>query len=644
VLAAFAALILSAALPATALAAPTWLAPSVVGAAVEEAEGPRVAVDATGDAVVVWTASTGGGEVVRGSSRPAGGSWSAPTELSPPGGGGVEWPVVAIDPEGDTVAVWTATVGAEKVIEAVSRPAGGSWSPPAVVSTGGGLSSEAQVAIDAQGEAVAVWDQSAAGKEFVRSSSRPSGGAWSAPVDVSLTGSGVSEPTVGVDADGDAVSVWGYYDGTNHIIQSSTRPPGGPWSAPVGVSPPGEDPEELSLEVDPRGDAVAVWENYLGLGALVAGAYRPSGGPWSASSVLSAPAEVAFEPTVAIGATGEAAVVWNAEGGTGALVRAVTRPADGSWSTPLDVSAAGENTLGPEVAVEPGGNAVAVWSLVDGMGSALQAATMPAPGAGWSPPVQVSAHAAGFDQVALAADAEGDALAVWEGAEDIEAAAYDAAGPRLRSLSVPTTGTAGVPLSFSVSPLDAWSTVGGTTWSFGDGGSAAGTTAAHTYGAPGTYTVTVTSVDAVGNTSTATGTVAVAAPSAVLASREGARGRARSGRIVKVKGRVALVALECPRGAACSGGVKLLARAKAPKAKRAARASARPRTRLLTLGAKARFHLAAGRRGTIKVPLRKKAEALVAAAGRRGLTAHLAGSGVSGRAVTLKAVGHRHRH
>lgn len=123
----------------------------------------------------------------------------------------------------------------------------------------------------------------------------------------------------------------------------------------------------------------------------------------------------------------------------------------------------------------------------------------------------------------------------------VEGAGYDAAGPRLRSLSIPASAERGEPAAFSVSPLDVWSPVAATSWSFGDGRSTQGDSVRHPFAKVGTYQVTVTSTDAVGNTSSASGAVAVrdtrkprikglrVTPSAIRAAapRSRARGSAR---------------------------------------------------------------------------------------------------------------------
>jgi PKD domain len=111
-------------------------------------------------------------------------------------------------------------------------------------------------------------------------------------------------------------------------------------------------------------------------------------------------------------------------------------------------------------------------------------------------------------------DEQGNATAVWHHSlgesTALQAAGYDAAGPRLLGLSIPVSGTVGVPVSFAVSPLDAWSPVATTNWSFGDGQSATDEIVSHTYAKPGTFTVGVSSSDTLDNTTNRAASITIA--------------------------------------------------------------------------------------------------------------------------------------
>lgn len=86
------------------------------------------------------------------------------------------------------------------------------------------------------------------------------------------------------------------------------------------------------------------------------------------------------------------------------------------------------------------------------------------------------------------------------------------------SLSIPSTGTVGVPVDFSASATDPSPVdqVAGFSyaWNFGDGTTGGGVTPVHLYTAAGTYTVSVTATDKDGLTSSkATATIVVSEPS-----------------------------------------------------------------------------------------------------------------------------------
>jgi hypothetical protein len=72
---------------------------------------------------------------------------------------------------------------------------------------------------------------------------------------------------------------------------------------------------------------------------------------------------------------------------------AVTAPAAlaaSAWLAPLDISPVGSPASRPRIAVDPAGNAVAVWRHgIDGGEVKVQSAVRPA-GAGWQAPVDIS--------------------------------------------------------------------------------------------------------------------------------------------------------------------------------------------------------------------------------------------------------------
>jgi PKD domain-containing protein len=493
-----------------------WLAPKDISAANEEVDGrPEVAVDQAGNAVAIWERHVGGEEIVEATERPAGGDWSEPQVLSLPGEEG-QRSQVAIDASGTAIAVWiTGESSTDYVVRSAARPPGGEWSEPEDVSDAISEAVTPQLALDAGSEAVAVWTAFDAGDRILQGAVRSANGEWSEPDDLSDAGQFVTPleaPDAAIDAAGNAIAVW-TLEGGNYVVQAAVRPAGGDWEEPDDLSGVGEDAREPVVAMSPAGDAIAAWTHFDS-SDIVQAAVRPAGGDWAGADDLSAPGQDAGEPDVAIDETGGAVAAWHRLNGSDFVVQAAVRPAGGDWTGADDLSNAGQDATEPDVAMNVTTGAVAMWRRSDGADLRVQAAVRPAGGT-WSGPDDLSAAGenAGFPDLAL--DAAGNAFAVFGRSGDdgpfVQATDYDLSAPRLDGLRIPATGTVGEPVSFAVSPFDVFP-LAATSWTFGDGSQAAsGNAVSHVYAAPGAYPVTVSAVDAGGNTSTRVAAIAIAA-------------------------------------------------------------------------------------------------------------------------------------
>lgn len=503
-----------------ALGAPSWLPAADLSATGREATLPQVAVDRQGDATVVWERDDGANTIVQAAVRPAGGVWHAPVDLSAPGQNAFD-AQVAVDAQGDATAVWDRFNGSNYIVQSASRPSGGVWQAPVDLSVAGGDAVIPQVALDANGDATAVWIRSNGTNDVVQTAIRPAGGVWQATVDLSVPGQEAREPRIAVNAHGEAAAVWRRSDGANTIVQGAIRPAGGVWQAPVDLSATGQKALGPQVAIDPQGDATAVWQRPNGTNTIVQAATLPAGGVWQAPIDLSAVGQDAFNPELALDAQGNGTAIWQRSNGATYIVQAATHAASGLWQPPVDLSVTGQNADLPQVALDAHGNAVAVWQRFDGTADVIQSSIRPAGGTRRAP-VDLAAPGQNAVNPQIALDLQSDATVVWQRFNAtnyiVQAAGYDAAGPQLRGASIPASGTAGVPVSFSVSPLDVWSPLASTSWSFGDGGSAAGAAVSHTYAASGTYAVVLSSADTLANSTSATASIAIApafvAPSA----------------------------------------------------------------------------------------------------------------------------------
>jgi hypothetical protein len=295
-----------------------WGKAATLSEAGEEASEPQVAVDAAGDATVVWRRSNGSNDVVQAVLKPVGGRWGAPVTLSE-AGQDAHTPEVSVDAAGDAIAVWARSNGSNNVVQAALEPVGEPWGKPTTLSEAGQEASKPQVAVDAAGDATAVWTRyiglgsGGMSNYVVQAAVKPAGEAWEEPTTVSEASQEEGlEPRVAVDAAGDATAVWTrFIYGCCRLVQTAAKPVGESWGTPTTF----EAGSDARVAVNAAGDAAVVWTTYHGPGDVVQAAVKPVGGTWVKPAMLSE--GEASVPQVALDAAGDATSVWTRYIGSG---------------------------------------------------------------------------------------------------------------------------------------------------------------------------------------------------------------------------------------------------------------------------------------------------------------------------------------
>jgi hypothetical protein len=487
------------------------------------AESPQVAVDSSGNAIAVWAAHPGGTDLVQASVRPAAtGAWLPPVDLSPPGRVNGP-PHLAVNSRGDAVAVWQQLSSGEYVARASVRVASsGVWQMPVDLSAPAGSYGGLDVAVNAAGDAVAVWSRQGSNAELiVQASIRPSAtGTWAPPADLSLPGGMAAEPHVAIDAAGNILAVWSRR-GTagNSLIQSAVHHGfGNGWRSAVNVSKDGQDAGTPRVALDGSGNAVATWTRCNGSNWIVQASTRPALlDAWTAAVDLSQSGHDADQTRLAVNARGDVVVGWKRSDGTNTIAQAaIGSTGSGLWGPPIDLSAPGANAETPEVAIGPGGDAIAMWQRSLALKWVVQASVRAASSGVWQPALDLTAPADDFEpQVAV--DPGVNAVAVWgrlDGSTGtVQATRLPAAAPSLDALAVPTAGVASQAIPFAVVPVDVWGPLPLARWSFGDGATATGNSVTHAFARAGQYVVSVSVANALGNQTTESRAVdIVAAP------------------------------------------------------------------------------------------------------------------------------------
>ena len=219
---------IAAAAPGTGTAALVWSQPEQLSR--NGASGVKTAIDARGDALAVWGERYGPGRGGNAYSwRAPSGKWSARRFVNVDADGDWSYARAVMTPLGHATVVWG---GADGALLTADARAGQAFGPPVAVTGPMPLTFPALAADDA-GNLLLAWSESngdrRAPEHSVRIASRRAGGRWTAPRTLA-TGGGV--PEIAVNSAGAAAVVWS--DGTFQPWLSY-RPPAGDFGPPERV-------------------------------------------------------------------------------------------------------------------------------------------------------------------------------------------------------------------------------------------------------------------------------------------------------------------------------------------------------------------------------------------------------------------------
>lgn len=421
-------------------AVPGWLS-AIAGAAWspvvrlspprELAESPELGLGPHGEAVAVWGTSVGPpayGQVFVSEQLRRGRGWSRPDRLS---GERIfaGWPGIAVDRSGEAVVVWqsggvsSGSSGPPPTIDAsVERHAGARWSRPVRLSASTNNAAEPVVGVDSRGTAVALWYTSRRHVHKIQAANfDPQRDRWSSPVTLYRSRQLLVDPQLALSRRGEAVAIWERWvsgsplsrKGMRFKIESAVRPAGRrKWLMPVElgteIEPAGQtsgNPESPGPHVaaDDSGDAVAVWQmgtpRHVIAGRAIWNAKRKS---WRGPKPVTQ--HYALMPQVAVDFRGDATVVWR--GAKGKMEAIAGSATSGAWTSTVTLSR--QMALFPTVAMDRFGDALASWG-----GARVQASFHRESSHKWHATANVGPPG-GAANVEVAFNQKGVAIAVWQ--------------------------------------------------------------------------------------------------------------------------------------------------------------------------------------------------------------------------------------
>jgi hypothetical protein len=186
----------------------------------------------------------------------------------------------------------------------------------------------------------------------------------------------------------------------------------------TNLSAVGGNASSPQIAIDNLGNAIAVWSRSNGSNNTIiqASRYTYTNGSWSTPEDLSAVGQNASNPKIAIDNLGNAIAVWTRFNGFNGIIQTRRYTYNGSWSTPesvVDLSAVGGNASSPQIAIDNLGNAIAVWSRSNGSNTIIQARRYTYTNGSWLASVDLSETGGNASSTQIAIDKFGNAIAVW---------------------------------------------------------------------------------------------------------------------------------------------------------------------------------------------------------------------------------------
>ncbi len=407
---------------------------------------PQVSFDSSGRAIAIWISNTGsqGFLVVTSVSTDGGTTWSSPANVSELDGYAHD-AQVSMDSNGRAVAVWDRfAAGDTKVQGSWSADGGLTWSTPVDLSAS--TATNPQVRFDSTGTVIATWPNDMG--RIVSRSSADGGATWSAPTDLSLAGGSAFGVQMSGDTQGKTIATWSRYDGAQNVAQSSTTSDGGlTWSEPVNISAAGGDANNPQIRVDSSGRTFMVWNFYQsGVNTVQVSTSTNSGTSWSDPLDLSPSGVDCQESHVGVDSAGRAIVIWSNFRDGGRVTQSASSSDGGTtWSQPLDISAPAGISFNPQISTDPNGRSLVVWSFsAAGTTYVIQSTSSTDGGKTWSDPVDLSSADGTANTPNVALDAVGNAIAIWSGYESTDGSYFiqvsNYSFPLISHNTLPNTG------------------------------------------------------------------------------------------------------------------------------------------------------------------------------------------------------------
>jgi len=337
---------------------------------------PQVAIDSQGNALAVWVQKYSNGLSYLQANRYTGGGWQpgAVALIETDNAGDASDPQIALDASGNALVVWTRY---QNNIWAVRRPVSGPWEHEVEIEpdNGGTVAAKPQIAVNARGDALAVWVESDFNGQYVMANRYTAGTGWGTAAMISANVYETDASQIAIDANGNGLAIWEQYNGTGTVdILSNRFTPSTGWRTAHSITADkAHDAKAPQVAFDSKGNALALWAGTAPGAVIWSSRFGASASDWEPAAPIGAanPFATLDTPQIAFDADDNAYAVWtqliSGQYKADSIVSSRLAAGGGTWTAAelIELDDAGAASL-PQIAVDARGNATAVWQQSDG--------------------------------------------------------------------------------------------------------------------------------------------------------------------------------------------------------------------------------------------------------------------------------------
>jgi hypothetical protein len=327
----------------------------------------QLAMDASGNALAVWTQWDGARDNLWANRYTSASGWGTPELLENDNGGVIALEVATSS--GNGMAVWAQHDGTTSNIWGRPFSVAAGWGMAQLIENNNTPANEPQIVLGNDGNGVAVWRQSDGTSDSIWANRYTAGVGWGIAEQIEANNLPISgtPPRLAIDGNGNVLVIWRHSDGTRGNIWSNRYAVGSGWDVPQLIETENGETWAERLAVDANGNGIAVWQQFDGTRFNIWSNRYTVGSGWETAQVIETENNDASAPQIALDASGNGIAAWPQFDGTRYNLVFNRYVVGSGWSGPKLVEPDSANhALNARLAIESGGKGILAWRQHDG--------------------------------------------------------------------------------------------------------------------------------------------------------------------------------------------------------------------------------------------------------------------------------------